>query len=79
MYREWLYLTTKWATKGLDPEEMKSWHKLTTELEKHCHDCAETFECGTCGNTGLQLNDLEKMIVRNIERSLDLHRTNSVN
>lgn len=74
-YKQWLSMTCKWATVGLDGDEFTTWQELTTKLNKHCSDCEEGYICESCKNTGLNLTPMENMIVRGIEMSLDANKT----
>lgn len=78
MYKQWLHLMCKWATVGLDGPEFKQWQKLINQLDKVCKECEEGYICESCKNTGLELNDLEKMILGNVEKCLALHNVHSV-
>jgi hypothetical protein len=72
MYKDWLYYTCKWSTKGLDAVEFKAWNELTTKLDKHCPCtyCEEEYKCHSCHNTGLKLTATENMLIRTIEMCL---------
>jgi hypothetical protein len=79
MYQNWLHLTCKWATVGLNEDEFVQWQKQTTELNKYCPDCEEGFICESCHNTGLNFTTEERFIYRNLGMSLDKHSGIMVN
>jgi hypothetical protein len=79
MYKNWLYLTTKWATVGLVGDEFKEWDALTAKLDKHCKACEEGYVCESCKNTGLNLNIQETILLKAIEMNLDKNRSEVLN
>lgn len=76
MYKEWLYLTCKWATKGLEGNEFNTWQDLTTKLNKPCPYCEEGHICLNCKNRGLKLTEAEEAIIDNLV--IAIHEANQL-
>jgi hypothetical protein len=77
-YKNWLYLTCKWATIGLDQNEFDTWQLHTTELNKHCPDCEVGQVCESCRESGLKLTGIEELMLDNIDKTLKIHREHAI-
>jgi hypothetical protein len=78
MYQNWLHLTCKWATVGLNEDEFVQWQQQTTQLDKHCPDCEEGYVCESCRESGLKLTGTEELMLDNIDKSLKIHREHAI-